>query len=57
VIWLESDIQFLDGKRLEPGKTHARWFRFKEQNMPDVACALTIEAERGRKEQGKPPRR
>lgn len=50
-------VQSLDQKRLEPGRTYAIWFGFKEQNMPDIAFAMTIGSERGIKEYGKLPLR
>lgn len=38
--------------RLIPGKTYGIWFEFKERDLPDIAFAMTIDSERGRKEFG-----
>ena len=48
-------IQDLSMDRLQPGKTYAIWFAFQEDNVPDVAFAITIDSERGRKEFGALP--
>src|SRR5258708_2776511 len=44
--------QVLDKGRLKPGSTFAIWFGFKEQDLPDIAFAMTINSERGLKDFG-----
>jgi cytochrome c-type biogenesis protein CcmH/NrfG/TolB-like protein len=41
-----------DKERLEAGKPNAFWFSFSDQNVCDIAFAMTIHSERGAKEFG-----
>jgi hypothetical protein len=49
--------QNLDMDRLERGKTYGIWFGFQEENMPDIAFAITINSKRGTNEFGALPLR
>jgi hypothetical protein len=49
--------QSLDKNQLKPGQTYAIWFKFKEQDMPDIAFAMTINSNRGTNEFGALPLR
>ena len=49
--------QNLDKNRLEPGRTYGIWFRFQEQDVPDIAFSMTISSDRGAKEFGLLPLR
>ena len=50
-------VQELDKNRLQAGKSYAIWFSFKDQNVCDIAFAMTIDSERGAKECGVLPLR
>lgn len=45
-------IQSLNRERLVPGKTYGIWFGFNDQDLPDIAFAMTIDSDRGAKEFG-----
>ena len=63
--WLKAQFPFtnnlttqgLDQDRLKAGETYGIWFEFKEQDMPDIAFAMTIDSDRGAKEFGVLPLR
>jgi hypothetical protein len=43
---------WMSKKYLQPGQEYAVWFSFKESNVPDVACAITVQSSRGRAQAG-----
>jgi hypothetical protein len=47
--------QTLDQERLRPGRTHAIWFSFANDDMVDIAFAMTIGSQRGHREFGALP--
>jgi hypothetical protein len=44
--------QSLDRERLRPGQTYAIWFGFEDNEMVNIAFAMTIDSERGHREFG-----
>ncbi len=51
----EITIQHCDLGNLNPDKTYAIWFSFKERDIPNVAFVMTIRSERGEAEFGTLP--
>jgi hypothetical protein len=52
---LHVTYQDMDQGQLEAGKTYGLWFQFEEDNMPDIAVAMTIGSKRGSEEFGTLP--
>ena len=48
-------VQSLDRGCLQPDKTYAIWFSFKQKDMPDFGFSMTITSKRGLEEFGKLP--